>query len=158
MLHWRRLLLLLPFYSSLDLVQNNPVEPAPERNIHTLTPIVVINHPLSASSIYYDPWHPPCSICVLDSLFAQSLSTFSLVYLLVWHPPLHTPYISSPNHYLLFAAHVHTIETCFAVVPKLSNPSLSLNFLLGTLPFSLTCTFIWPFSSLLTEVPPHFPF
>jgi len=25
------------------------------RNIHSLTPIMVINHPLSASSIYYDP-------------------------------------------------------------------------------------------------------
>jgi len=32
----------------------------------------------------------------------QSFSTISLqfflVYLLAWHPPLHTPYISSPNH------------------------------------------------------------
>jgi len=32
------------------------------RKIHPLTPIVVINHHLSASSIYYDPWHPPCLI------------------------------------------------------------------------------------------------
>ena len=52
------------------------------RNIHPLTPIVVINHPLSASSIYHDLWHPPCSTYVPDSLFAQSLSKFSLVYLL----------------------------------------------------------------------------
>ena len=29
---------------------------------------VVINHPLSASSIHYNPWHPPCSIYVPDSL------------------------------------------------------------------------------------------
>jgi len=29
---------------------------------HTVTPIMVINHPLSASSIYYDPRHPPCSM------------------------------------------------------------------------------------------------
>jgi len=35
---------------------------------------MVINHPLSASFIYYDPWHPPCSIYVPDSLFPQSLS------------------------------------------------------------------------------------
>jgi len=28
------------------------------RNTYPLTPIVVISHPLSASSIYYDPWHP----------------------------------------------------------------------------------------------------
>ena len=39
-----------------------------------------------------------------------------LVYLLVWSPPPHIPYISSPNQCLLFAAHVHTIATCFAVV------------------------------------------
>jgi len=30
------------------------------RNIHPLTPIMVICHPLSASSIYDDLWHPPC--------------------------------------------------------------------------------------------------
>jgi len=31
---------------------------------------------LSASSIYYDPWHPPYSIHVLYSLFSQSLQLF----------------------------------------------------------------------------------
>jgi len=98
------------------------------RNIHPLTVIVVISHPLSASSIYYDPWHPLCSIYVPESLFSQSLSKFSLVHLLAWHPLLQTPYISSSNHCLLFTAHAHTIGTCFAVVPRLSsNPSLSLS-------------------------------
>jgi len=29
---------------------------------------IIINHPLSASSIYYNLQHPPCSIYVLDSL------------------------------------------------------------------------------------------
>ena len=80
----------------------------------------------SAFSIYYDPWHPPYSIHVLYSLF-PNLSKFSLVYLLAWYPPLHTPYISSPNHCLLFAAHAHTIATCSAVVlrlcPLLQSPS-----------------------------------
>ena len=33
-------------YRSLDFVRHN---------IHPLTPMVIINHPLSASSIYYDP-------------------------------------------------------------------------------------------------------
>ena len=37
-------------------------------NIHPLTPIMVINHTLSASSIYYNPWYPPCSIYVPGSL------------------------------------------------------------------------------------------
>jgi len=59
-----------------------------------------MNLPLSASSIYYDPEHPPYSIYVLNSLFAQPVSKSSLVYLSVWHPPLHIPYISSPNHWI----------------------------------------------------------
>jgi len=76
---------------------------------------------LSAFSIYYDPWHPPCSVYKPDSHFPQSLSKFSLVYLLAWHPPLHTLYISSPNHWLLFAAQVHTITACFAVILRLCH-------------------------------------
>jgi len=32
-----------------------------------------------------------------------------------------TPYISSPNHCLLFSAHAHTITTCFAVLLKLCH-------------------------------------
>jgi len=87
------------------------------RNIHPLTTSVVINHSLSDCSIYYSP----CSIYVPDSLLPQSLSKFSLVYLLAWHPPLHTPYISSPNDWLLFAAHAHTTTTRFAVVPRLCH-------------------------------------
>jgi len=35
----------------------------------------------------------------------------SLVYLLVWSPPPHIPYISSPNQCLLFATHAHTIAS-----------------------------------------------
>jgi len=52
----------------------------------------------------------------------STMSKFSLVYLLAWYPPLYTPYISLPNHYLLFAAHDHTIATCFAVVLRLLQP------------------------------------
>jgi len=53
---------------------------------------------------------------------------FSLVYLLVWSPPPHIPYISSPNQCLLFAAHARTIAACFAVVSILCH--LFLVFLL----------------------------
>ena len=66
---------------------------------------MVINHPLSASSIFYDPWHHPYLIYMPDSLFPQSLSKFSLVYLLAWHPPLHTPYISLLNQ-VFFSEHM----------------------------------------------------
>jgi len=75
---------------------------------------------------------------VCDSLSAQSLSKSSLVNLLVWHPPLHTPYISSSNHCLLFATHSHTIATCFAVVLRLCHvilvSHLTLYFELYLLP------------------------
>jgi len=63
----------------------------------------------------------PCSTYMPDSLFPQSLSKFSLVYILAWHPALHTPYTSLCNHCLLFVAHAHTITTWFAVVPKLCH-------------------------------------
>ena len=51
-----------------------------KHNCSAITPIMVISHPLSASSIYYDPWHPPYSIYMPDRLSPQSLSKFSLVY------------------------------------------------------------------------------
>jgi len=51
----------------------------------------------------------------------KTMIGFSLVYLLAWHPPLHTPYISSPNRCLLFTVHAHTIATCFAVVLRLCH-------------------------------------
>ena len=53
---------------------------------------------------------------MLGNLFAQPIAMSSLVYLFVWRPLPHIPYISSPNQCLLFAAHAHTIATCFAVV------------------------------------------
>jgi len=111
------------FYDLLDFVRYNLGEPVPEETFTHSTPIMVISHPLSASSICYNLWHPPCSIYMPDSLFLQSLLKFSFVYLylLAWHPQLHSPYISSPNHCLLFAAHAHTIATCFAVVPRLCH-------------------------------------
>ena len=91
------------------------------RNIHPLTHIMVISHPLSASSIYYDPRKPTCSNYMPDNLFPQTVSKFSLVYLFIWHPPLHTPYISSRNHCLPSTTHAHTITTCFAVLPRLCH-------------------------------------
>ena len=56
--------------------------------------------------------------------FPQSLTKFSLVYLLACHPPLHTPYISSLNH-------------CSTMIMS-SNPSIFPNPLLGTLYRSFT--------------------
>jgi len=94
----------------------------PHAHTHTHTPMMVVSHPLSAFFIYYDPQHPLCSIYMpIDSLFPQSFSKFSLVYLLAWHPPFHTPYISSANHCLFFTAHACTVAACFAVLPRLCH-------------------------------------
>ena len=69
----------------------------------------------------------------------STVSKFSLVYLLAWHPPLHIPYISSPNHCLLFCNTLayHDSLLCCSTEIMSSNPSLSLNSLLGTLSCSL---------------------
>ena len=40
---------------------------------HPLTPILIIGHPLSSSSIYNDQWHPLCSFYMLDSPLVQPL-------------------------------------------------------------------------------------
>ena len=88
-----------------------------------------------------DPWHPLCSFYVLDYPLGQPLSRFSLLFLLVLDPLLHTPCISLPSHYLLFAAHAHTNAACSAVILMLCHLyllSLSLSSLLGSLSFSLT--------------------
>ena len=104
------------------------------KNIHQLTPILIVNHHLSASSICCNPWHLPGTVYMPGSLFAQPLTKSSWVYLLVWHPPLHIPCISSPNHYLIFTARSHAIATCFAVVQRLYHLILvSLSPVLGTL-------------------------
>ena len=53
------------------------------RNIYPLTPILIIWHPLSTSSICYDPQHRLCSVYVLDRSLWQPLSRSSLVFLFV---------------------------------------------------------------------------
>ena len=130
-----------------------------------LVPEETLTQPLSWSSNLYQllpstTIHSilPVQITCL-AFFAQLLSMSCLVYLLVWSPPPHVPYISSPiNHCLLFATHAHTFAACFAVVSILYH--LFLVFLstpyfeLYILPHHYTS--IWPFSSLLAEVPPHF--
>ena len=64
-------------------------------------------------------------ITCLAIFLHKPLSTSSLVYLLVWSPPPHIPYISSPNQCLLFAARAHTIATCFALLAEVPPHFLS---------------------------------
>jgi len=72
-----------------------------------------------SSFIYY--FYLLWSICITPVHAGQSFSTISAQ--VFFGLPLGlahcTSYISSPNHFLLFATHDHTIATCFAVVPRL---------------------------------------
>jgi len=102
-----------------------------KRNIHSLTAILIINHPLSALSIY----------CILFNLCAwQSFNTISVQ--VFFGQPLglahSTSYISSHNHCLFFCniCSYHSNQFCCITKIISSNPSLSLNSLLGTLSFS----------------------
>jgi len=99
---------------------------------------MVINHPLSASSIYHDP-HLLCSFYVPDGLFQQSLSKFSLVYRLT-----RLPFTLYSIHFFiqsLSSFHntcpYHCNMFCCSTEIMSSNPSLSLNFLVGILSCSL---------------------
>jgi len=56
-----------------------PEQASTRRNTHSLTPNLIIGHPLSSSNIYKDPWHPLCSFYVLDNPLGQPLSRSSLV-------------------------------------------------------------------------------
>jgi len=101
-----------------DVVQHNLGEPVPEETF---------THSHSS-------WSSIIPICFLhllrsmaSSLFSsRALQSFSTISLQVFFGlPLglahstSSPYISSPNDYLFFATHAHTIATCFAEVLKL---------------------------------------
>jgi len=97
-----------------------PGEPIPEEtfthsHLSWSSIITYLLHP----SITIHSIRPVQFLCL--TVFPQSLSNNSLVYLLALHPPLHTPYFSSLNHCLLFTAHAHTIATRFATHPSDHN-------------------------------------
>ena len=119
-----------PFYGSWESVWDNIGEPAQEETFtHShLSWSSVIPYLLPPSLMIHGIL-PLFNLCAWQFL-TQFLSKFLLVCLLAWHHPLCTPYISSSNHCLLFAARAHTIATS-------SNPTLSLNPLLETLSCSL---------------------
>jgi len=94
---------------------------------------VVISHLLSAPSICYDPWHPSSSIYVPDSLFHRNQIFFgrplglapSASYSIhFFTQSLSSFHSTCPNH--------HNLLCCSTEIMS-SNPSLSLNPLLGTL-------------------------
>ena len=54
---------------------------------------------------------------IFPVLFPHSLSKFSLVYLLAWHPPLHTPYIFTRDS-VAIARICHGNSVCPSVCPS----------------------------------------
>jgi len=129
-----------------------PGQVSTKRNIHSLTPILIINHPLSTSSYLFN-------LCT--SVFLYHLSPgrpWSTSWSGTLHFMLYT-FLHPIIHCLLFATLAHTITTCSTVVPRLCHLLLvSLSTLLGTLSSTIMSHIIWPFSSLPAEVPPHFLF
>ena len=125
-------------FTAVDFVRDNPGEPVQKKHSPT--------HPSWSSYI------PICLLHLLQSMASFLLNPRAL------HRPLHTPYISLPNHCLLFVAHAHTIATCFTVVPRLCHLILvSVSTLyLGLCLAASHHTSILPFSSLPSEVSPHF--
>jgi len=95
-------LLLLPFYS--PFFRDYPLSRFQKKHSPTHTCRGRQSSYLLHPSTTIHGILPVQSTC-LTVFLPQSLSKFSLVYLLAWHPPLHTPYISSSSHYL-FLQHV----------------------------------------------------
>jgi len=122
-----------PFYGSVEFVRDNPGEPVPEE---TFTHSTHRGHQssLSAFSIYYDPY----SIHVLYSLFQQSLSKFSLVYLLAPSSSYSIHFFTQSLSSFCNTRPYHHSPFCCSTEIMSSNPSLSLNPLLGI----LSCSFM----------------
>ena len=116
-----------------------PVWAGPRRNIHPLTPIVVINRPISASSIYYNPWHPLCSITCLTVFFHNLSPSF------LWSTLGLAPSTSYSIHFFTQSlsafrntcTYHHNLFRCSTEIMS-SNASLSLYPLLGILSCSFT--------------------
>ena len=97
-------------------------------------------------------------LCVQFMCLTQPLSMSSLVFLLVWDPLLHTTYISSPSHHLLFTTHAHTNAACSDVVPMSCH--LFVTSLSQPPTWKSACHVnvhrsTWLFSSLIAELPSH---
>jgi len=103
----------------------------PSIAIHGILPVQFTLQNLCPSSLCSISWS--CNLhFILHNLFAQSLSSFCS---------------TCPYHHILF---------CYSTEIISSNSSLSLNFLLGTLSFTLTPHIRLPFLSMPAEVPPHY--
>jgi len=122
----------------MALCHNYPGELVPEETF-THSPILIINHPLSASSIHNDPY------IILPVQFT-SLTVFlhnlcpSPLWSTSWSGTLHFILHTFLHPIILFFHNTCSYQgKCFAVVPRLCHLILvSLSTLLETLSFTLT--------------------
>jgi len=137
-----------PFYGSVEFVRDNPVSQYHKKHSPTHTYHGHQSHqPVSPYTTIHGIL-PIQSTCF--TVFVHNLSP-SFLWSTSWLGTLH--FISSPNHYLLFATHAHTITTCSAVVLRLCPlipVSLSTFYSELYLVTSHHTSFL-PFSSLLLK-------
>jgi len=99
-----------------------PGRPVPVETLtHSLTPILIIEHPLSSSSIYNDPWHPLCSFYMLDNPLGQPLSgplwssPWSWTLNFILHAFLHPIIIILSQHMLIPTQPVLLQYQCYVI-------------------------------------------
>ena len=114
-----------------------PYQPVPDETFThshlSWSSTILCQHPPSTTIHSILPVQFTCLTVLLHNLSPSLLWS-----ILVWNPTLHSLYISSPNHCILFKTHSHTITACFAVVPRLCHLILvSQSTLLGTVSFTL---------------------
>jgi len=81
---------------------------------------MVISHLLYVSSIYYDPWHPPHSIYVPDSIFPQFLCNppRSTSRPSTLHTILHTFLHPTTVFFSLISSHTHNRFTALWILDR----------------------------------------
>jgi len=146
------------FYGSLDFVRDNPGEPVPEETFthshsswSSIISVCFFRLLRSMASSLFNP-------CALQSFSTISLQVFFALPLGMATSTLYSIHFfnQSLSSFRNTCPYHHNLICCSTKIMS-SDPSLSLNSLPGTLVTSHH-TSILPFSSLPSEVPPHFPF
>ena len=144
---------LQPSYGSLDFAWDNPGEPVPVTHSHLSWSSIILYcfyhllRSIASSMFNLRPWEPFCttSLQVLFDL-PLGLEPFTLYSIHFFTQTLSSFSNTCPYYYNLF---------CCSNNIMLSNVSISTLYLEFYL---LPYTSMWPFSSLPTEMPPHFLF
>ena len=134
-----------------------PGLPGTRKNIHQLTPILIIGHPLSSSSIYNDPWHPLCSLFILSSTF-RTLSSFPNCFSNLLIPPpcfLVSAWTFCHSTYVLSCFHHYTFHLLPVIIYTQAFPICLLYLNSDHASVLLTCLFLLqlPYTHSWLELP-----